>query len=198
MVRHDEDAVPSNRHGVVDSLASASCAECDGRSALSGTIQNADDAVSRDEPVVAVPVRHYVDDPMRARSGAIEEGRDVVAFDELPPDVGSGPRKPPALDDEIVRRINDELVAAWGNLVNRVVSMTGRYFDGVVPTELDPACLPNGSLDQRGRSFDVEGLVPERVHGDRERFVDHRVIPAGGEHHQATGGVGLGNMACHV
>ena len=36
-------------------------------------------------------------------------------------------------DDEIVRRINEELVATWGNLVNRVVSMTGRYFDGVVP-----------------------------------------------------------------
>ena len=36
-------------------------------------------------------------------------------------------------DDEIVRRINDELVATWGNLVNRVVSMTSRYFDGVVP-----------------------------------------------------------------
>ncbi|MEA2057399.1 MAG: class I tRNA ligase family protein, partial [Actinomycetota bacterium] len=26
-----------------------------------------------------------------------------------------------------------ELVATWGNLVNRVVSMTHRYFDGVVP-----------------------------------------------------------------
>jgi methionyl-tRNA synthetase len=37
-------------------------------------------------------------------------------------------------DDEIARRINDELVATWGNLVNRVVSMTGRYFEGVVPT----------------------------------------------------------------
>jgi methionyl-tRNA synthetase len=36
-------------------------------------------------------------------------------------------------DDEIVRRINEELVATWGNLVNRVVSMTDRYFDGVVP-----------------------------------------------------------------
>jgi methionyl-tRNA synthetase len=36
-------------------------------------------------------------------------------------------------DDEIVRRINEELVATWGNLVNRVVSMTGRYFDGTVP-----------------------------------------------------------------
>ena len=27
-------------------------------------------------------------------------------------------------DDEIVRRVNDELVATWGNLVNRVLSMT--------------------------------------------------------------------------
>ena len=39
---------------------------------------------------------------------------------------------------EVVRRINDELVATWGNLVNRVVSMTHRYFDGVVP---EPAGL---------------------------------------------------------
>jgi methionyl-tRNA synthetase len=36
-------------------------------------------------------------------------------------------------DDEIVRKVNEELVATWGNLVNRVVSMTDRYFDGVVP-----------------------------------------------------------------
>jgi methionyl-tRNA synthetase len=49
-------------------------------------------------------------------------------------------------DEEIVRRINDELVATWGNLVNRVVSMTDRYFDGVVPapgplTEIDEAAM---------------------------------------------------------
>jgi methionyl-tRNA synthetase len=36
-------------------------------------------------------------------------------------------------EDELVRRINDELVATWGNLVNRVISMTHRYFDGTVP-----------------------------------------------------------------
>lgn len=34
---------------------------------------------------------------------------------------------------ELVRRINEELVATWGNLVNRVISMTHRYFDGVAP-----------------------------------------------------------------
>lgn len=43
------------------------------------------------------------------------------------------------LDDEIVRRINDELVANWGNLVNRVVSMTHKYFGGRVPERGDLA-----------------------------------------------------------
>jgi methionyl-tRNA synthetase len=33
----------------------------------------------------------------------------------------------------MVRRINDELSAAWGNLVNRVFAMIAKNFDGVVP-----------------------------------------------------------------
>ena len=36
-------------------------------------------------------------------------------------------------DDEIIRRVNEELVATWGNLVNRVLSMSDRNFDGKVP-----------------------------------------------------------------
>jgi methionyl-tRNA synthetase len=36
-------------------------------------------------------------------------------------------------DDEIIRRVNDELVATWGNLVNRTLSLTARNFDGKVP-----------------------------------------------------------------
>jgi methionyl-tRNA synthetase len=36
-------------------------------------------------------------------------------------------------EDELVRRVNDELVATWGNLVNRVLAMTRKTFDGVVP-----------------------------------------------------------------
>ena len=36
-------------------------------------------------------------------------------------------------EDELIRRVNDELVATWGNLVNRVLSMTRKNFDGVVP-----------------------------------------------------------------
>lgn len=37
-------------------------------------------------------------------------------------------------EEEIVRRVNEELVATWGNLVNRVLAMIGKYYDGVVPT----------------------------------------------------------------
>ena len=36
-------------------------------------------------------------------------------------------------EDEIARRINDELVATWGNLVNRVLSMSAKNFEGRVP-----------------------------------------------------------------
>jgi methionyl-tRNA synthetase len=36
-------------------------------------------------------------------------------------------------DEELVRRVNDELVATWGNLVNRVFAMTRKNHDGVVP-----------------------------------------------------------------
>jgi methionyl-tRNA synthetase len=39
---------------------------------------------------------------------------------------------------DYVRRNNDELVAAWGNLVNRVLTFTYRNFDGTVPEPGDP------------------------------------------------------------
>ncbi len=43
--------------------------------------------------------------------------------------------------EEIARRINEELVATWGNLVNRVLSMTYKNCDGAVPEPgpLDPS-----------------------------------------------------------
>jgi methionyl-tRNA synthetase len=36
-------------------------------------------------------------------------------------------------DDDMIRRINEELVATWGNLVNRVLSLSDRNFAGRVP-----------------------------------------------------------------
>jgi methionyl-tRNA synthetase len=61
-----------------------------------------------------------------------------------------------------VTRNNTELVANWGNLVNRVFNMTGRYFDGVVPepgrlTELDLQLLDeiDSGFDQIGTLYNA-------------------------------------------
>ena len=62
---------------------------------------------------------------------------------------------------ELVRRINEELVATWGNLVNRVVAMTHRYFDAIVPepetlTPADEEVLAavDGALDEAADLLD--------------------------------------------
>jgi methionyl-tRNA synthetase len=61
---------------------------------------------------------------------------------------------------DYVRRNNDELVATWGNLVNRVLSLTYRNFGGVVPDpgelgERDLALLANANqaLDDVGEEI---------------------------------------------
>jgi methionyl-tRNA synthetase len=58
-------------------------------------------------------------------------------------------------DDLIMSRVNEELVATWGNLVNRVLSMSSRNFDGLVPkpgplTDVDQALIDliDGSLSE--------------------------------------------------
>lgn len=66
-------------------------------------------------------------------------------------------------DDEIVRSINDELVAAWGNLVNRVFAMASRYFDGVVP---EPATLTprdEEALERRNATLDDTAALLDAV-----------------------------------
>ena len=52
-------------------------------------------------------------------------------------------------EEEIARRINEELVATWGNLVNRVLSMTAQNFDQTVPGA--------GSLDDDDTAL-LEGI----------------------------------------
>ena len=67
--------------------------------------------------------------------------------------------------EDMVKRVNEELVATWGNLVNRVLSMTERYFDRVVPpaAELDArrrgSCspTPTPTLEEVGTLLDREG-----------------------------------------
>ncbi len=36
-------------------------------------------------------------------------------------------------DPDIIRRVNDELIANWGNLVNRVMAQIDKFFDGELP-----------------------------------------------------------------
>jgi methionyl-tRNA synthetase len=63
-------------------------------------------------------------------------------------------------DEDLVRRNNDELVGTWGNLVNRVLTITYRSFDGRVPEpgtllESDRALLDGGAamLESAGASL---------------------------------------------
>ena len=55
------------------------------------------------------------------------------------------------------RRNNDELVATWGNLVNRIASFTAKHFEGAVPQpgELDET--DRALLDQIERAFEPIG-----------------------------------------
>ncbi|MCY4640645.1 MAG: methionine--tRNA ligase [Chloroflexi bacterium] len=51
---------------------------------------------------------------------------------------------------DYVRRVNDELVGRWGNLVNRVLTITRRHFDERVPAP--PAALQPESSDLLARA----------------------------------------------
>jgi methionyl-tRNA synthetase len=58
-------------------------------------------------------------------------------------------------DDEIIRRVNEELVATWGNLVNRVLSMSAHNFDGKVPKSGELTDQDEAILDLGPRTLDV-------------------------------------------
>ncbi len=63
---------------------------------------------------------------------------------------------------EFVRRNNDELVATFGNLVHRVLTMAGRNFDHTTP---DPGDLDEESkelLEEAGRGFEAVSSELER------------------------------------
>src|SRR6185437_13686864 len=65
---------------------------------------------------------------------------------------------------EIIRRNNDELVATWGNLVNRVLAMTQRSFGGRVP---QPGVLDHRDeqIVEHGRTLVHQvGQLIEAVH----------------------------------
>ncbi|MGH3442870.1 MAG: methionine--tRNA ligase [Nitriliruptorales bacterium] len=114
-----------------------------------------------------VPANQYVTFKGAKASKSAGVGRPVLEYlDEFEPDAlrfalaANLPEQQDSdlTDDELVRRINDELVATWGNLVNRLVSMTHRWFDGEVPSP--------GTLDDRDRGIlDAVDAVLEEVSG---------------------------------
>jgi methionyl-tRNA synthetase len=58
-----------------------------------------------------------------------------------------------------VERNNSELVANWGNLVNRVLNMTQRYFGGLVPDSGDTGPAERALLQAVEEGFDVVGRL---------------------------------------
>ncbi|MFQ5966418.1 MAG: methionine--tRNA ligase [Acidimicrobiia bacterium] len=63
---------------------------------------------------------------------------------------------------ELVRRINEELVATWGNLVNRVVALTHQNFGGKIPTA-DPASVDQELLAKVDAALGEVGRQIEAV-----------------------------------
>jgi len=89
-----------------------------------------------------VPANHYVTFASEKASASRGVGQSIGWYtDRLEPDalryaiasVLPEQNDTDLSDDDIIRRINEELVATWGNLVNRVLSLSDRNFDGKVP-----------------------------------------------------------------
>ena len=64
---------------------------------------------------------------------------------------------------ELDRRINDELVATWGNLVHRVLSMTRSGFSARVPQRGEQTAMGQEVLDSAERTLDQVAAHIERV-----------------------------------
>src|SRR5512135_3622204 len=58
---------------------------------------------------------------------------------------------------DFLRRNNDELVATWGNLVNRILSFTAKNFEGAVPTPGELDQTDQALLDQIDQAFEPVG-----------------------------------------
>ena len=65
--------------------------------------------------------------------------------------------------EEIARRINEELVATWGNLVNRVLSMIHSTCDGHVPPEGDRTTDDNALLAEVDAALNRVATQIDRV-----------------------------------
>ena len=66
-------------------------------------------------------------------------------------------------DTELIRRVNDELVATWGNLVHRVLSMAHNWYGGRMPQSLSPDGDDAALLAEIDHRLEKAGEMLERV-----------------------------------
>lgn len=60
-------------------------------------------------------------------------------------------------EEELIRANNDMLIATWGNLANRVISMIHRNFEGVVPETSDLSPESRTIMAETASAFDAVG-----------------------------------------
>ncbi|MBN1451310.1 MAG: methionine--tRNA ligase [Anaerolineales bacterium] len=65
--------------------------------------------------------------------------------------------------DDFVRRNNDDLVATWGNLANRVLSFSYKNWEGVIPTPGELRPLDKEILETVEKGFETVGGLIEEV-----------------------------------
>jgi len=73
--------------------------------------------------------------------------------------------------ERFIRAYNAGLADQLGNLLNRVVSMVGRYYDGAAPT-------PGARAEEDGRLIGVAEGLPERIHTAIQRFDTQTALAA--------------------
>ncbi len=64
---------------------------------------------------------------------------------------------------EFVRRNNDELVATWGNLANRVLAFTYKHWEGKIPEPGETRAYDQELIEEINKGFDVVGGYLEEV-----------------------------------
>ncbi len=73
--------------------------------------------------------------------------------------------------ERFIRSYNADLADQLGNLLNRVVSMVGRYYDGVVPT-------PGDHAEEDERLIGVAEALPERISKALSRYDPQSALAA--------------------
>ena len=67
-------------------------------------------------------------------------------------------------EDELMRANNEILIATWGNLANRVISMVDRNFDGAVPDAVSLSPESEALVAQAQSAFDAVGAEYNACH----------------------------------